>query len=70
MSNSRSSTPITRSKFLTLSAAGATAVVGFPNVVRAAGKLERVGVDYAYYNDPSLILKEFGWLEQRLAPQG
>ncbi|MBV8152393.1 MAG: aliphatic sulfonate ABC transporter substrate-binding protein [Candidatus Eremiobacteraeota bacterium] len=64
---------MSRSTFFASAGAGAAvgaAIVGFPNIVRAAGKLERVGVDYAYYNDPSLILKEFGWLEQRLAPQG
>lgn len=30
---------------------------------------QQIGVDFAYYNPPSLILKEYGWLEAALAPQ-
>ncbi|MBV8601945.1 MAG: aliphatic sulfonate ABC transporter substrate-binding protein [Candidatus Eremiobacteraeota bacterium] len=60
-------TRLKRAAFLAgAAAAGASAV---PQLARA-GKLDRVGVDYAYYNPPSLILKENGWLESALAPRG
>ena len=35
-----------------------------------AAATQQIGVDYAYYNPPSLILKEFGWLDSALAAQG
>jgi sulfonate transport system substrate-binding protein len=35
-----------------------------------AATLDRIGVDYAYYNPPSLVLKQKGWLEEALAKQG
>ena len=57
----------------TLIGAGAAALGAavFPAVVRAAaGKVDQIGVDYAYYNPPSLVLKKFGWLESALAPHG
>jgi len=49
---------------LTLSAA-----LALRRTALAAG-VERIGVDYAYYNPPSLILKKYGWLEGALAPLG
>jgi len=36
----------------------------------SAAALERIGVDYAYYNPPSLVLKQNGWLEAALKPLG
>ncbi len=36
---------------------------------RAAGP-ESLGIDYAYYNPPSLVLKQYGWLEEALKPAG
>ena len=61
-------TPFSRSRFLGL-AAGATLIGALPRVARAAG-VDRVGVDYAYYNPPSLVLKSKGWLEETLAKRG
>ncbi len=59
-------TPISRSAFLTAAGAAALAA-GVPLRARAA---DRVGVDYAYYNPPSLVLKAKGWLEEALAKRG
>ncbi len=57
-----------RRSFLIAGAAlAAAAAPRFP--ARAAG-LDRLGVDYAYYNPPSLILKQKGWLEEALAKSG
>jgi sulfonate transport system substrate-binding protein len=35
-----------------------------------AAPLARLGIDYAYYNPPSLVLKQYGWLEETLEKQG
>jgi sulfonate transport system substrate-binding protein len=32
--------------------------------------LDRLGIDYAYYNPPSLVLKKYGWLEEAFAKAG
>jgi sulfonate transport system substrate-binding protein len=49
-------------------AAGAAAspLLGF-HVARAADKPDAIGLDYAYYNPVSLLLKKKGWLEEELA---
>jgi sulfonate transport system substrate-binding protein len=53
--------------FLKLAAGvGASPLLGF-HVARAADKPEAVGIDYAYYNPVSLLLKKKGWLEEELA---
>lgn len=36
----------------------------------SAATLATLGIDYAYYNPPSLILKQMGWLETALQPLG
>ena len=46
------------------------ASLAFPSRARAADKLDAITVDYAYYNPPSLILKQNGWLERALAANG
>ncbi|HEY0395611.1 MAG TPA: aliphatic sulfonate ABC transporter substrate-binding protein [Candidatus Elarobacter sp.] len=57
---------VSRSQFLT--AAGAAALASsVPLRVRAADK---IGIDYAYYNPPSLVLKAKGWLDEALAKRG
>jgi sulfonate transport system substrate-binding protein len=48
-------------------AAAATAVL--PRTTRAAA-LDTLSLDYAYYNVPSLVLKQNGWLEDALAKSG
>ncbi|HEV3086142.1 MAG TPA: aliphatic sulfonate ABC transporter substrate-binding protein [Candidatus Elarobacter sp.] len=59
---------LSRSDFLAAAgAAGLTAAL--PLRARAAG-LDRIGVDYAYYNPPSLVLKSKGWLDEALAKRG
>jgi sulfonate transport system substrate-binding protein len=59
---------LSRSDFLT--AAGAAAVAAaLPLGARAAG-LDKLGLDYAYYNPPSLVLKSKGWLEEALSKRG
>jgi sulfonate transport system substrate-binding protein len=61
-------TSLSRSGFLTAAgAAGLTAAL--PLRARAVGA-DRIGVDYAYYNPPSLVLKSKGWLEEALAKRG
>jgi sulfonate transport system substrate-binding protein len=59
---------LSRSGFLTATGAAALAA-GLPRLARAAG-VARIGVDYAYYNPPSLVLKQKGWLEEALAKTG
>ena len=48
--------------------AGAAGVLTAFGIADAAQT--HVGVDYAYYNPPSLILKEYGWLDTALAAHG
>ena len=36
----------------------------------AADKLERITVDYAYYNPVSLLLRDKKWLEEEFAAEG
>jgi sulfonate transport system substrate-binding protein len=60
------SQPTRRSALAAL--AGGITAAAVPAVARAAGRPEKIGVDYAYYNPVSLVLKEKGWLEQALAP--
>jgi sulfonate transport system substrate-binding protein len=57
---------LSRSTFLT--AAGAAALAAA--VPLRARSAERIGVDYAYYNPPSLVLKSKGWLEEALGKRG
>jgi sulfonate transport system substrate-binding protein len=52
------------------SVAGAAAVVAVPSLVRAAGPLKELRLDYAYYSPSSLVLKRFGWLEEAFKPSG
>jgi sulfonate transport system substrate-binding protein len=59
---------LSRSSFLA-AAGGAALAAGLPRIARSAN-LSEVGVDYAYYNPPSLILKQKGWLEEALAKHG
>jgi sulfonate transport system substrate-binding protein len=59
---------LSRSGFLTAAGAAALAAA-LPGRARAAGPA-RIGVDYAYYNPPSLVLKQKGWLEEALAKSG
>jgi sulfonate transport system substrate-binding protein len=61
-------TSISRSSFLA-AAGGAALAAALPRVARAAD-LGELSVDYAYYNPPSLILKQKGWLEEALAKRG
>ncbi len=50
--------------------AGAAALAaGVPTLARAASPT-KLGIDYAYYNPPSLVLRKFGWLEAALKPAG
>src|ERR1700694_2470811 len=59
---------LSRSDFLT--AAGAVAFAAAVPLRAGAAGLDKVGVDYAYYNPPSLVLKSKGWLEEALAKRG
>ena len=59
---------VSRSTFLAGSAAAAAAAI-LPLGARAAGPTT-IAVDYAYYNPPSLVLKQNGWLEAALAKKG
>ncbi len=59
---------LSRSTFLAGSAAAAAAAM-LPIGARAALPAT-IGIDYAYYNPPSLVLKQNGWLETALAAKG
>ncbi len=61
-------TTTTRRSFLGASLATAAALA-LPARASSAG-LERIGIDFAYYNPPSLILKANGWLEAAMRPLG
>jgi sulfonate transport system substrate-binding protein len=58
-----------RREALAALAAGIT-ITAVPGVARAAGKVDKIGIDYAYYNPVSLVLKQKGWLEQALEKNG
>jgi sulfonate transport system substrate-binding protein len=58
---------ITRRSFA-IAGAALSAAAFLPRSARAA--VDRIGVDYAYYNPPSLILKQQGWLEEALSKSG
>ncbi len=61
---------LSRRALLAGAAAAITTAVLTPLRRANAAGLERLGVDYAYYNPPSLILKKYGWLEEALALLG
>lgn len=60
------STPVSRRIFISSTIAGTFAAATLGRATAAT----QLGVDYAYYNPPSLILKEYGWLDSALAPHG
>ena len=57
-----------RRSFLT--AAGAAAAAALYPSRSFAASVDSIGVDYAYYNPVSLVLKGKGWLEDALAKRG
>jgi sulfonate transport system substrate-binding protein len=57
---------LSRSGFFTAAGAAALAAA-VPLRARAA---DTIGVDFAYYNPPSLVLKSKGWLDEALAKRG
>ncbi len=59
----------TRSDFLAAAGAAALVPLTAPRRAAAAG-LDKLGIDYAYYNPPSLVLKAKGWLDEALAKHG
>jgi sulfonate transport system substrate-binding protein len=59
---------LSRSTFLAATG-GAALAAAVPRLARAAN-VDRIGVDYAYYNPPSLVLKQKGWLEEALTKRG
>src|ERR1700680_3799709 len=63
-------TRISRRAFVGGALTLSTAVLLTPRRGAFAAGLDKLGVDYAYYNPPSLILKKYGWLEEALAPHG
>jgi sulfonate transport system substrate-binding protein len=63
-------TRISRRAFVGGALTLSTAALLTPRRGAFAAGLDKLGVDYAYYNPPSLILKKYGWLEEALAPLG
>lgn len=59
-----------RRSLLQLAASGAalSALPALP--ARAAGALEELRLDYAYYSPTSLVLRHFGWLEEEFKAEG
>jgi sulfonate transport system substrate-binding protein len=60
---------LSRSAFLAAST-GAAAAALVPARAFAAAAPATLGIDYAYYNPPSIVLRKFGWLEEALKPGG
>lgn len=58
-----------RGKGRRLFAALLTAVLG-TGLASAADKPRHIGLDYAYYNPVSLLIKEKGWMEEAFAEEG
>ena len=54
-------------QFLKLAAAAGTLPLVGARAARAADRPDAIGVDYAYYNPVSLLLKKKGWLEEAFA---
>ena len=52
-----------------LGSLAAASALALPRLARAAGP-DKIGIDYAYYNPASLVLKQNGWLEEALKPSG
>jgi len=57
-----------RRSFLTAAGAAAAAALYPPRA--SAAEVASIGIDYAYYNPVSLVLKDKGWLEEALARRG
>ena len=49
---------------------GALAAAAAVSARRVGAAPSDLGIDYAYYNPPSLILKKYGWLEEALKASG
>lgn len=49
---------------------GGLGAAALPAIARAAGKVDKIGIDFAYYNPVSLVLKQKGWLEGALQNHG
>jgi sulfonate transport system substrate-binding protein len=64
------SNPQSRRTFLAGTAATITSASVFASRPARAATLDKLGIDFAFYNPPSLILKENGWLEEALRPFG
>ena len=47
--------------------AGGLTAAALPAVARAAGKIDKIGIDFAYYNPVSLVLKDKGWVRDAAA---
>ncbi len=64
MSLFKSPKGITGLKTLTLALGLAVGAASLGATARAADDLDRIGIDYAYYNPVALLLKEKGWVEE------
>ena len=63
--------PLDRRAFLGGTAALLAGAAGLPaGASAAASSPATIGIDYAYYNPPSLVLRRYGWLEAELKPLG
>jgi sulfonate transport system substrate-binding protein len=60
---------LSRRTFARGGAAAAAALCASPRRA-AAAPLDKLGIDYAFYNPPSLVLRQNGWLEDALKPLG
>jgi sulfonate transport system substrate-binding protein len=58
-----------RRSFLIAGAALSAGILA-PRAAARAAALDTLSLDFAYYNPPSLILKQQGWLEEALAKNG
>lgn len=61
---------VTKRSFLKVAAAGLLAGSFALGAAAQADTPSRIGIDFAYYNPVSLLLKEKGWLEEEFAADG
>ena len=61
---------MTSRRSFVIAGAAVSALAAAPRLAARAAGLDQIGIDYAYYNPPSLILKQQGRLEEALAKNG
>jgi sulfonate transport system substrate-binding protein len=63
-------TVLTRRSAIGLGLALVAATTPLASSAQTSARPDSIGIDYAYYNPVSLLLKEKGWLEEEFGPDG